>query len=379
MLEQLFALMAEKKASDLYLSAGAPISIKLQGVMVPINQGQLLNAEVIKNLLIDVLRPEQVATLEHEHELNIGIHRGEIGSFRLSAFMQKGNISAVFRYILSAPPSLDQLNLPKSLTALIGEKRGLILVCGATGAGKSSTLAALIEHRNMTQAGHILTIEDPIEFVFKHKKSIVNQREVGSDAKDLYTALKNGLRQAPDVILIGEIRDAETMTMALSYALSGHLVISTLHANNSYHALNRIVSMYPAENRDSLMSDMSTALKAIICQRLVRAKTGGRVPAVEVLMNTQLIAELLAQGKLHDVKEAMEKSLTKETITFEQSLISLVNQDLVEKKDALAAADSATNLTWLMNNQAAAKAEEIIEPPRRDAGAAEYKEFSFNQ
>jgi twitching motility protein PilU len=237
------------------------------------------------------------------------------------------------------------------LSELIMEKRGLLLLVGATGSGKSTTIAAMLDHRNAQKSGHILTLEDPVEYLFKNKKSIVNQREIGSDAKSFYTALKNAMRQAPDCILIGEIRDQETMAAALAYAQSGHLVLATLHANNSYNALNRIISFYPIENRPALLQDLSAAVRAIVSQRLVRSVTGTqRHAAVEVLVNTRYIADLIEKGEISQIKEAMEKSLSPGSQSFEGALLKLVKDGLISQEEALANADSATNLLWLLNN-----------------------------
>lgn len=378
LLEQLLQLMAEKKASDLLLSAGAPITIKIQGSMLAVNQSSLQTGDSILKLLSDILDPTQLATLIETNDLNVGIKREGVGSFRLSAFKQKGAFSAVIRYVPTEPPSLKSLNIPESIGNLIDERRGLILVCGSTGSGKSTTIASMIERRNANKNGHILTIEEPIEYYFQSKKSLINQREIGVDAPSLEIALKNGLRQTPDVIFIGEIRDATAMTAAITYALSGHLVVSTLHANNSYHALSRIVSMYPAENRSSLLSDLAAALKCVVTQRLVKSRQGGRLPALEVMLNTQLTADLIEQGKLPELKEALSNSLAKGSQTFEQHLVKLVNEGAVSIEEAMASSDSPTNLVWLLNNQGAGKAEgQDAAPIDRSAKGAQYKEFNF--
>ena len=267
-----------------------------------------------------------------------------------SGFKQRGSIAAVFRCIPFDIPSLDSLNVPPLLNTLILEKRGLILMVGATGTGKSTTLAAMLEQRNQQLAGHILTIEDPIEFLFSNKKSVVNQREVGRDTQSLQIGLKNALRQAPDCILIGEIRDRETMTSAISYALSGHLVLSTMHANNSYHALGRILSFYTPEARPALLADLAAGLRSIVSQRLVRATAGGRVPAVEVMLNTKLVSELIEQGDFSGVKEAMEKSMAEGSQTFEQDLARMITQNIITRDEGLAFADSPTNLMWRLQN-----------------------------
>jgi len=268
----------------------------------------------------------------------------------LSAFKQRGSIAAVFRCIPFEIPTLESLNVPESLNTMVLEKRGLILMVGATGAGKSTTLASMLEQRNKSLAGHILTIEDPIEFLFNNKKSVVNQREVGRDTQSLQIGLKNALRQAPDCILIGEIRDRETMTAAISYALSGHLVLSTLHANNSYHALGRILSFYTPEARPALLADLAAGLKAVVSQRLVRATAGGRIPAVEVMLNTKRISELIEKGDFSGIKEAMEKSLAEGSQTFEQDLARLINDGKITRDEGLAFADSPTNLMWRLQN-----------------------------
>ncbi len=377
-LEQLFQLMADKKASDLLLSSGSPVTIKIQGTMMAVNHAQIMTGETIINLLSNVLDPQHIAQLLQTHDLNIGIKRAGVGSFRLSAFKQKGEFSAVIRYIPTEPPSIKELNLPDFVGGLIEERRGLILVCGATGCGKSTTIASMIERRNAIQTGHILTIEEPIEYYFESKKSLINQREIGVDAPSLEIALRSGLRQTPDVIFIGEIRDAQAMTAAITYALSGHLVVSTLHANNSYHALSRIVSMYPADSRASLLSDLSAALKCVMTQRLVKNIKGGRLPALEVMLNTQLTADLIEQGKLAELKEALTNSLTRGSQTFEQHLFKLVNDGSVSTEEAMASSDSPTNLMWLLNNQGASKVgAKAAAPIDRSASGAQYKEFNF--
>src|SRR5688500_165793 len=233
------------------------------------------------------------------------------------------------------------------------QKRGLILMVGATGSGKSTSLSAMLDYRNERKTGHILTLEDPVEFIFQNKKSIVNQREVGTDTKAFEVALKNALRQAPDVILIGEIRDKQTMAMALAYAQSGHLAVATLHANNSYHAMNRIINFYPLENRPSLLLDLSAALQSIISQRLIRTKTGARIAAVEVLLNTRHIAELIEKGEISEIKEALEKSMSPGSQTFEQALFKLFMDGKITQDEAMANADSATNMLWLINQATA--------------------------
>ncbi|MDQ2943335.1 MAG: PilT/PilU family type 4a pilus ATPase, partial [Candidatus Dormibacteraeota bacterium] len=262
---------------------------------------------------------------------------------------QRGTISLCIRYVRSRVPPFEDLKLPSVLLNLVMEKRGLVLVAGATGSGKSTTLAAMIDYRNSNRSGHILTLEDPIEYLFEHKQSIVNQREIGIDTQGYHNALPNALREAPDLIMIGEIRDRETMQQALLHTLTGHLCLSTLHANNSYHALSRIINMFPYDARSGLLSDLSIGLRAIICQRLVRNKEGEQQPAVEILLNTSLIAELIKNGEITQMKEAMEQSLYPGSQTFEQALCRLYLDGVVSYDEALSAADSPTNLAWLVN------------------------------
>lgn len=364
-MERVLKLMAEKQASDVYLSAKTPILIKIHGQILQLSD-QPLTPQQPRQLLAEILSPAQMEELDETGELNVGVTLAGVASFRLSAFKQRGSTAAVFRCIPSLIPELDSLNLPEILHTLILEKRGLILLAGATGTGKSTTLASMLEHRNQQMAGHILTIEDPIEFLFSNKKSVVNQREVGRDTNSLQIGLKNALRQAPDAILIGEIRDRETMTAAISYALSGHLVLSTLHANNSYHALGRILSFYTPESRPALLADLASGLRAIISQRLVRASTGGRRPAAEVLLNTKLVAELIEQSDLSGVKEAMEKSLAEGSQTFEEDLAKLITEGAITREEGLAFADSPTNLLWRLENETSPVSRQPPKPEEPD-------------
>jgi twitching motility protein PilU len=348
-MEKVLRLMSEKNASDVYLSANTPILIRINGQILQLSD-QVLAPAQIRQLLGELLSPQQFEEYDDTGELNLAIGLPGIGSFRMSAFRQRGTMAAVFRCIPFDIPALDTLGLPPMLSTLVLEKRGLILMVGATGTGKSTTLASMLEWRNQQATGHILTIEDPIEFLFTNKKSVVNQREVGRDCDTLQVALKNALRQAPDCILIGEIRDRETMTSAISYALSGHLVLATLHANNSYHALGRILSFYAPEARPALLSDLAAGLRAVISQRLLRASAGGRVAAVEVLLNTVLVAELIEQGNVAGVKEAMEKSLAEGSQSFEADIARLITEGVVSRDEGMAYADSPTNLMWRLHN-----------------------------
>jgi len=348
-MERLFRLMAEKKASDLFVSVGSPINIKINGVAIPVNQ-QKLDAASVEALVREILSERQWHEFVERRELNTGYSVRDVGSFRVNVFQQRGSPGCVIRYIPGDIPRFADLNLPPVLTELIMEKRGLVLVVGSTGSGKSTTLASMIDYRNENRSGHILTFEDPIEYTFRNKRSIVNQRQIGTDTESLAIGLKNAMRQAPDCILIGEIRDMETMSAAIAYAQSGHLVLATLHANNANNALNRIISFYQPENRRVMLADLSATLKGIISQRLIRSASGGRIPAVELLLNTRHVAELVEQGRLTEVKEAMEKSLAPGSQTFEQALLGLVRSKLISREDALAHADSPTNLLWLLEN-----------------------------
>ena len=341
--------MVEKKASDVYLSAHSPALIKINGLAIPINS-QILPADAPYNLLAEVLPPERIEELKEIGELNMGLAVEGLGNFRVSGFRQRNTYAAVIRYIPTAIPPLVSLGLPPRLGDLVMEKRGLLLMVGATGSGKSTTLASMIDRRNATVTGHILTIEDPIEYFFTNKKSVVNQREVGCDTQSLQVALKNALRQAPDVIMIGEIRDRETMSSALAYAQSGHLCLATMHANNSYQALNRILSFYPVEVRPTMLGDLAAALKAVVSQRLLRTQTGSRIPAVEVMLNTKLVSDLIERGDFSGVKEAMEKSMAEGSQTFEQDICRLIVEGIVAREEGLLNSDSPTNLMWRLEN-----------------------------
>jgi twitching motility protein PilU len=351
-MKKLFTIMAEKKASDIFMSVGAPINMKINGAAMPVNQ-TTMSADTVQQLLYEVLNERQIREFEDEMELNTAIALAGVGTFRISAFRQKGSPAVVVRYIPSTIPPLDTLGVPEVLKDVIMQKRGLILMVGATGSGKSTSLAAMLDFRNERRTGHIMTLEDPVEFIFQNKKSIVNQREVGTDTKDFEVALRNALRQAPDCIMIGEIRDKPTMSAALAYAQSGHLVLATLHANNSYHAMNRIINFYPLENRPALLLDLAAALAAVVSQRLVRTKTGLRAVAVEVLLNTRHIAELIEKGEIGEIKEALEKSMSPGSQTFEQALFKLFMDGKITQEEALTNADSATNMLWLINQATA--------------------------
>jgi twitching motility protein PilU len=362
----------------MFFAVNSPVHIKINGNLIPINQ-QKLEPDNIHSLLAEIASPAQMEELAATNELNMGVSVPNLGRFRLSAFKQRGTISAVFRFVPATIPVLAELQLPPVLADLIMEKRGLLLLVGSTGSGKSTTIASMLDHRNELRSGHILTLEDPIEYLFKNKKSIVNQREIGSDAKDFYTALRNSMRQAPDCILIGEIRDKETMAAALAYAQSGHLVLATLHANNSYNALNRIISFYPIENRAALLQDLSSTVKAIVSQRLVRSINGGtRTAAVEVMVNTRYISDLIEKGEIGQIKEAMEKSMSPGSQSFELALLKLVQDGLISQDEALANADSATNLLWLLNNGPDSKSAKAEPEAKASPDEASFTEFTLN-
>ncbi|MEW6314346.1 MAG: PilT/PilU family type 4a pilus ATPase [Pseudomonadota bacterium] len=345
----LLKLMAEKRASDLFFSVGAPINIKINGVCMPVNN-QIMDPQNMERIAYEVMGEPRVKEFNTNLEMNFSFFEPEVGSFRVNIFRQRNDMAMVIRHLSQDIPTVEELKLPSMLKELIMEKRGLVLVVGSTGSGKSTTLAAMIEHRNLNRTGHILTIEDPIEFIFKHEKSIVNQREVGMDTKSYSNALVNAMREAPDVMVIGEIRDKETLQHALIYAQTGHLCLSTMHANNSYHVLNRIINFFPLEHRASLLLDMSVCLRCVISQRLVRGVDGKLLPAVEVLLNTKHIAELIKDGKIDEIKDAMEQSLAPDSQTFEQALFKLYNTGQITLDEAMANSDSPTNLSWIINN-----------------------------
>ncbi|MDO4705627.1 MAG: PilT/PilU family type 4a pilus ATPase [Comamonadaceae bacterium] len=348
-MQRLLRMMAENKASDIYISAHSPVLIKIRGETLPVNQ-QVLSPESTLKLLREIVSAERIAELERTGELNMAVPLEGVGRFRVSAMRQRGSYAVVIRYIPRDIPELSTLRLPPVLEDLAMERRGLILLVGATGSGKSTTIASMMDLRNRQTSGHILTIEDPIEYEFTNRRSVVNQREVGSDTESLQTGLKNALRQAPDVIQIGEIRDRDTMSAALAYAQSGHLCISTLHANNSYHALNRILSFYPVEVRPTMLGDLAATLKAVISQRLLRAIDGERIPAVEVLLNTKLVSELIEAADFSGIRDAMQQSMSEGSQTFEESLAFMVGQGLIDRKEAFSYADSPTNLMWRLQN-----------------------------
>ncbi len=344
----LLKLAADKQASDLFFSVGAPVNIKIDGIAMPVN-AQILSPDVIKRIAYEMMSSKQIMDFESSLEMNFSYREDGLGNFRVNIFRQRGDIAIVIRYIRGKINDMEELRLPAVLKSLIMEKRGLVLVVGATGSGKSTTLASMIDYRSSTQTGHILTIEDPIEYIFKHDKSIVNQREIGTDTLNYENALSCGMREAPDVLMIGEVRDRETLKHALIFAQTGHLCLTTLHANNSYHALNRIVNFFPYDSRQSVLSDLSMCLRAVVSQRLVRNKQGKQVPAVEVLLNTTLIADMIKNDEIEKIHEAIDKSVSAGSQTFEQALYRLFKTGVISKEEAMRNADSASNLSAMVD------------------------------
>ena len=336
-------LMVQRNGSDLFFSTNARPQLKTEGKMLAIGDKELTSADV-SALAYSIMNDEQTREFEGTMECNLAISVAGLGRFRVNVFRQRGDIALVLRYIQAEIPSLETLHLPPLFKDIIMQKRGLVLVVGSTGSGKSTTLASMIDHRNNNASGHILTIEDPIEFLHEHKKSLVNQREIGLDSLDYKNALKNALREAPDVILIGEIRDAATMQHAIAYAETGHLCLSTLHANNANQALDRIVNFFPDTAHKPLYSDLSLNLRAVISQRLIPTVDGGRRAAVEVLLLTSYISELIQKGKIHEIKEAMEQGNEQGMVTFDQSLYNLYKEGVITLDEALNHADSRNNL-----------------------------------
>ena len=344
----LFKLMVDRKASDLFFTANSPIKIKIEGQIFPINK-QILTPEAVRQAAHGLMSPEQLDYFNQEYEIDFAISEPGLGRFRVNVFHQRGYPAMVMRYITANMPKLDQLGLPAVVRDLAGHKRGLVLLVGATGSGKSTTLAAMIDHRNESASEHIITIEDPIEFLHPNKRSIVNQREIGIDTKSYNRALRSAMRAAPDVILIGEIRDRETMQSAINLAGTGHLVLATLHANNAAETLDRIINMFPQDQHHQIFLDLSQYLRAILAQRLVMGKDSRRVAAVEVMLNTPYIAELVRKGDIVAIKEAIQAGSERGIQSFDLALYRLVQDGRVELEEALANADSRANLESKIN------------------------------
>ncbi len=341
-------LMADKGASDLFFTTGAPVSMKIEGETKPVGRSPL-EPGIVKQIANSIMSDEQKEEFAHELEMNLGMSLKGVGRFRINIYLQRGEVSMVIRYIKANIPSMQELNLPDKLKEIILQKKGLVLVVGSTGSGKSTTLASMINYRNETTTGHILTIEDPIEFAFNHSRSIVGQREVGLDTKSYANALREAMREAPDVIMIGEARDEETMKAALSYADTGHLCLTTLHAVNANQTLDRILNFFTTNAANQILMDMSLNLKAIISQRLIQSRDGKRVAAIEILINTPYISELIRKGEFGEIKEVMEKGAADGMQTFDQSLYELFKGGKIDLKSALNNADSRSNLEWRIN------------------------------
>ena len=341
---RLLKTVFDNGGSDLFITAEFPPSMKHQGMMKPLST-QELTAEKTKLFAYSIMNDKQRGEFEKEMECNFAISIPDVSRFRVNIFQQQLNVGMVIRTITSEIPNFTKLKLPESLKNVIMEKRGLILVVGGTGSGKSTSLAAMIDHRNENSAGHIITVEDPVEYVHKHKKSMITHREVGVDCHNWHNALKNTLRQAPDVILIGEIRDTETMEHAIAFAETGHLCLGTLHSNNANQTLDRIINFFPEERRNQLLMDLSSNMKAIISQRLIRTQDGkGRRAAVEIMLNTPLIADIILKGNFHELKEIMGKSRELGMQTFDQALFDLYNEGAIGYEEALRNADSTNEL-----------------------------------
>ncbi|GMR07248.1 MAG: type IV pilus ATPase PilU [Gammaproteobacteria bacterium] len=346
--DALLKLMVQKNASDLFITAGVPPSMKVHGKLSPVTKESLTPIQA-RDVVLGIMSDKQKEEFERDLECNFAISASGIGRFRVSAFQQRNNVGMVLRKIETKIPTLESLTLPPIIKNLAMTKRGLILFVGGTGTGKSTSLAAMIGYRNQNSTGHIITIEDPIEFVHQHSGCIVTQREVGIDTNNFEVALKNTLRQAPDVILIGEVRSRETMDYAIAFAETGHLCLATLHANNANQALDRVINFFPEDRRDQLLMDLSLNLKAIIAQQLLPTPDGkARVPAVEVLINTPLAADFIRKGEVHNLKELMKKSTQQGMRTFDQALYELFRSDMVTYDDALRAADSTNELRLMI-------------------------------
>lgn len=344
----LFKLMVEKKASDLFFAPYAPAKIKIDGKIMPVNKLEM-TPKMVKQAAIELMTEEQLDTFSRELEIDFAISESGLGRFRVNVFHQRGNVSMVLRYITADLPTLEELGMPEQMKELVMLRRGLILMVGATGSGKSTTLAAMINHRNEKTSSHIITVEDPIEFLHPNKQSIINQREVGLDTKSYARALKSAMRAAPDVLQIGEVRDRESMQSAIDMAGTGHLVLGTLHSNNAPETLDRIINMFPQEQHAQIFMDLAHYLRAILSQRLVRARTGKRVAAVELMINTPHIKDLILKGDISEVKDALKSSGEKGMQNFDEALLTLYKNGTITLEEAMSHADSRSNLEAKVN------------------------------
>ena len=346
--KSLFQLMVDKKASDIFLTSFSPVMIKIDGKIVPVNKIEL-TPKMVRQAALELMNEGQLEAFTRDLELDFAVSEAGLGRFRINVFHQRGNVALVIRYITQDLPELSELGMPEVLKDLVMHRRGLMLMVGAAGSGKSTTLAAMIDYRNKSSASHVLTIEDPIEFLHPNHKSIVNQREIGLDTHSYAAALRSAMREAPDVILIGEIRDRETMQAALDLSGTGHLVIATLHANNAPETLDRIINLYPHDQHKQVLLDLSQYLRAIISQRLVRSKEGARVAAVEVMLNTPFISEIIVKGDITGVKEAFSATSEPGMQSFDEALFGLYKTGIVSMEEALSNADSRSNLEARIN------------------------------
>ena len=360
-------LMTEKNASDLFLTTGAPVYIKVEGKLHPLGNTSL-PAGMVKNIAYSLMDEGQVPQFERDLELNMAFALRDTGRFRINVFKQRGEIGMVIRAIRNVIPTIEELQLPQVLKDIIMAPRGLVLIVGSTGSGKSTTLASMIDYRNSNVSGHILTIEDPIEYLHKHQKSIVNQREVGVDTHTFHNALKNAMREAPDVILIGEILDATTMEAAIAFAETGHLCLATLHSNNADQTLERILNFFNESAHKNVLMNLALNLKAVVSQRLVIGVDGRRLPAAEILINTPYVRDLMRRGQVHEIKQAMEASLEEGMESFDQCLFRLYKEGRIEQEEALRAADSRDGLALKVRLAEGATGEhdpyaEVFNPP----------------
>ncbi len=348
LIEPYLKVMAQTGASDLFFVTGAPACIKVDSRVQPLSEVALKPGEVAK-IAAEIMSPDQLASLETQRSANFGISRPQVGRYRVNVYYQRGQVAMVIRHVRLTVPTMKDLGLPAVLKQFVMQRNGLVIVVGSTGSGKSTTLAAMVDHRSRNEMGHILTVEDPIEFMFPHRLSIVGQREVGLDTPSYELALQDGMREAPDVIMVGEVRSRETMRHVLNYADTGHLVLTTLHATSANQALDRLIHMFPEDFRGEILSDLSINLRAIVAQRLVVMPQGKRTAAVEILVNTPFVSELIRHDRVSELKEAMQQGAKDGMQTFDQALFRLYKEGKIELEEALSKADSRADLEWSLN------------------------------